>query len=173
MSFPELTAWSTEPDELAEASVDRSGAVPDGVPDLVVYARSVADVQHTVAYAASHGVPVVPRGAGSGVAGGAVAGAGSIGGNIATNAGGLRCVNYGVTRDAVLAVDAVLGDGTLVSTGRRTLKGVTGYDLTGLLVGSEGRSGSSSAPPCACPRRRPRRPRPARSSPPSMTRSWP
>jgi len=199
MSLAELTAalsaWSTDPGELARASTDRSGATPDGLPDLVVFAKGVDDVRHTVSYAATHKVPVVPRGAGSGVAGGAVAGAGSIvldlsgldriveilpdeaiavvepgvvtadldaaaaahglryapdpasaaistiGGNIATNAGGLRCVKYGVTRDAVLAVDAVLGDGTLVSTGRRTLKGVTGYDLTSLLVGSEGTLG--------------------------------
>ncbi|GAA3858934.1 FAD-linked oxidase C-terminal domain-containing protein [Saccharothrix violaceirubra] len=190
-----LPAWSTDPGELARVSVDRSGVAPDGLPDLVVFAQSVRDVRRTVSYAASRGVPVVPRGAGSGVAGGAVAGAGeivldlsgldriadlrpddalavvepgvitadldaaahphglryapdpasaafsTIGGNIATNAGGLRCVKYGVTRDAVLAVDAVLGDGSLVSTGRRTVKGVTGYDLTGLLVGSEGTLG--------------------------------
>ncbi|GLW90492.1 FAD-binding oxidoreductase [Actinokineospora globicatena] len=190
-----LASWSTDPDELARVSVDRSGVSPAGLPDLVVFAKDVDDVQRTVAYAAAHNVPVVPRGAGSGVAGGAVAGAGTIvldlsglnriveirsdeaiavvepgvitahldeaaaahglryapdpasaaistiGGNIATNAGGLRCVKYGVTRDAVLAVDAVLGDGTLVSTGRRTLKGVTGYDLTSLLVGSEGTLG--------------------------------
>ncbi|QFZ21085.1 FAD-binding oxidoreductase [Saccharothrix syringae] len=190
-----LKAWSTDPAELARVSVDRSGTVPDGLPDLVVFARDVDDVRRTVSYAAARGVPVVPRGAGSGVAGGAVAGAGAIvldlsgldriaeirpddaiavvepgvvtadldaaaaahglryapdpasaafstiGGNIATNAGGLRCVKYGVTRDAVLAVDAVLGDGTLVRTGRRTVKGVTGYDLTGLLVGSEGTLG--------------------------------
>ena len=199
MSLTELTsglaAWTTAADELARAAVDRSGTRPKGLPRLVVFAKSVADVRHTVTYAAAHGVPVVPRGAGSGVAGGAVAGEGAIvldlsgldrivdlrpddavavvepgvitadldaaaaahglrylpdpasaafstiGGNIATNAGGLRCVKYGVTRDAVLAVDAVLGDGTLVSTGRATLKGVTGYDLTGLLVGSEGTLG--------------------------------
>ncbi|GAA2673899.1 MULTISPECIES: FAD-binding oxidoreductase [Actinosynnema] len=190
-----LTAWSTDPAELARVSVDRSGSAPDGAPRLVVFATSVAEVQRTVAHAAAHRIPVVPRGAGSGVAGGALAGDGSIvldlsrldritelradealavvepgvvtadldaaasahglryapdpasaafstiGGNIATNAGGLRCVKYGVTRDAVLGLDVVLGDGSLVSTGRRTVKGVTGYDLTGLLVGSEGTLG--------------------------------
>jgi glycolate oxidase len=137
----------------------------------------------------------VPRGGGSGLAGGALAGAGSvvldlrgmdrileidpvdqlalvepgvltadldaaagehglryapdpasaaistIGGNIATNAGGLRCVKYGVTREAVLGLDVVLADGTLVSTGRRTAKGVAGLDLTSLFVGSEGTLG--------------------------------
>jgi glycolate oxidase len=85
------------------------------------------------AAAAAHGLRYAPDPASAAIS--------TIGGNIATNAGGLRCVKYGVTRDAVLAVDAVLGDGTLVSTGRRTLKGVTGYDLTSLLVGSEGTLG--------------------------------
>ncbi|UDY23030.1 FAD-binding oxidoreductase [Nocardioides sp. Kera G14] len=65
----------------------------------------------------------------------------TIGGNIATNAGGLRCVKYGVTRDAVLGLDVVLADGTLLSTGRQTLKGVAGLDLTSLFVGSEGTLG--------------------------------
>jgi glycolate oxidase len=62
----------------------------------------------------------------------------TIGENMATNAGGFRCVKYGVTRDAVLGVEAVLADGRVTRTGRRTIKGVVGYDLTGLLVGSEG-----------------------------------
>jgi glycolate oxidase len=65
----------------------------------------------------------------------------TIGGNIATNAGGLRCAKYGVTRDSVLGLDVVLADGRQLSTGRATLKGVTGYDLTGLFVGSEGTLG--------------------------------
>jgi glycolate oxidase len=65
----------------------------------------------------------------------------TIGGNIATNAGGLRCAKYGVTRDSVLGQDVVLADGRTISTGRATLKGVTGYDLTGLFVGSEGTLG--------------------------------
>jgi glycolate oxidase len=62
----------------------------------------------------------------------------TIGGNIATNAGGLLCAKYGVTREAVLGLKAVLPDGRLISTGHRTVKGVTGYDLTALLIGSEG-----------------------------------
>jgi glycolate oxidase len=148
-----------------------------------------------LAIAHHHRVPVVPRGAGSGVAGGALAGTGSIvldlsgldrileidpvdelavveagvitadldraagthglryapdpasaaistiGGNVATNAGGMRCVKYGVTRDAVLGLDVVLADGRLVTTGRRTVKGVAGLDLTSLFVGSEGALG--------------------------------
>lgn len=65
----------------------------------------------------------------------------TIGGNIATNAGGLRCVKYGVTRESVLGLEAVLADGTVLRTGRRTIKGVVGYDLTSLLVGSEGTLG--------------------------------
>lgn len=65
----------------------------------------------------------------------------TIGGNIATNAGGLRCAKYGVTREAVLALDVVLSDGTLIHTGHQTFKGVAGYDLTSLLVGSEGTLG--------------------------------
>ena len=190
-----LPAWSTEPEALARAGVDRSGAVPDGLPLVLVHATGVDDVVRTVSYAAEHGIPVVPRGAGSGVSGGALAGTGTIvldlsrldriveirpddgiavvepgvitadldqaaaehglryapdpasaafstlGGNIATNAGGLRCVKYGVTRDSVLALDVVTGDGRLLRTGRATLKGVTGYDLTSLLVGSEGTLG--------------------------------
>ncbi|MEV8130957.1 FAD-linked oxidase C-terminal domain-containing protein [Pseudarthrobacter oxydans] len=65
----------------------------------------------------------------------------TIGGNVATNAGGLRCAKYGVTRDSVLAVDVVLADGSLIHTGHQTFKGVAGYDLTGLFVGSEGTLG--------------------------------
>lgn len=65
----------------------------------------------------------------------------TIGGNIATNAGGLRCAKYGVTRDSVLALDVVLADGSLIHTGHRTFKGVVGYDLTALFVGSEGTLG--------------------------------
>ncbi|MET1071076.1 MAG: FAD-linked oxidase C-terminal domain-containing protein [Umezawaea sp.] len=190
-----LPSWSTEPADLARAGVDRSGAVPDGLPLAVVHATGTDDVVRTVSYAAAHGVPVVPRGAGSGVSGGALAGSGTIvldlsrlnrileirpddaiavvepgvitadldraaaehglryapdpasaafstiGGNIATNAGGLRCVKYGVTRVSVLALDVVTGAGQLLRTGRTTLKGVTGYDLTSLVVGSEGTLG--------------------------------
>ncbi|MFB8242282.1 FAD-binding oxidoreductase [Kitasatospora purpeofusca] len=65
----------------------------------------------------------------------------TIGGNIGTGAGGLCCVKYGVTSEYVLGLDMVLADGRLLSTGRRTAKGVAGYDLTRLLVGSEGTLG--------------------------------
>ncbi|MDV9175866.1 FAD-binding protein, partial [Streptomyces sp. W16] len=183
---------ATDPRTLAAHATDRSGTRPDGVPLAVVHARRTEDVTVTLRHANALRVPVVPRGAGTGLSGGASAGEGvlvldlsgmnrilelsaddqlavvepgvitaeldraaaghglryapdpasaaisTIGGNIATNAGGLRCAKYGVTRDSVLGLEAVLADGTVVTTGRRTVKGVTGYDLTALLTGSEG-----------------------------------
>ncbi|MER7184199.1 FAD-linked oxidase C-terminal domain-containing protein [Streptomyces hyaluromycini] len=183
---------ATDPRTLAAHATDRSGTHPEGLPLAVVHARRTEDVTVTLRHAHALRVPVVPRGAGTGLSGGATAGEGSlvldlsgmnrvlelspedqlavvepgvitaeldraaaahglryapdpasaalstIGGNIATNAGGLRCAKYGVTRDSVLGLEAVLADGTVVATGRRTVKGVTGYDLTGLLTGSEG-----------------------------------
>jgi glycolate oxidase len=65
----------------------------------------------------------------------------TIGGNLATNAGGLCCVKYGVTGDFVRGLEVVLADGEVIRTGRRTVKGVAGYELTKLLVGSEGTLG--------------------------------
>lgn len=65
----------------------------------------------------------------------------TVGGNIATGAGGLLCAKYGVVREAVLAVDLVLADGRLLHLGHRTVKGVTGLDLTSLVIGSEGTLG--------------------------------
>src|SRR6202022_1137809 len=65
----------------------------------------------------------------------------SIGGNIATNAGGPRCLKYGVTRHYVLGLEVVLADGTIVRVGGRTHKNKTGFDLVGLFVGSEGMLG--------------------------------
>ena len=65
----------------------------------------------------------------------------SIGGNVATNAGGLCCVKYGVTREAVLGLEVVLADGRVTRLGRRTVKGVAGYDLADMVVGSEGTLG--------------------------------
>lgn len=69
----------------------------------------------------------------------------TIGGNVATNAGGPLCVKYGVTRDWVLGLEVVLASGAVVRTGHRSRKGVAGYDLTALLVGSEGTLGIITA----------------------------
>ncbi|MGB3482590.1 MAG: FAD-linked oxidase C-terminal domain-containing protein [Mycobacterium sp.] len=173
---------------------DMCTLVDPGMPAAVVMAGSTTDVSRTLEWAHRHAVPVVPRAAGTGLAGGATAldncivlsltelthieidaddrlatvGPGvinadlsraaapfglyyapdpgsydisTIGGNIATNAGGLRCVKYGVTRQAVLGLEVVLADGTVLHTGGRTVKDVAGYDLTGLFIGSEGTLG--------------------------------
>ncbi|MEV0983011.1 FAD-linked oxidase C-terminal domain-containing protein [Brevibacterium sp. NPDC049920] len=65
----------------------------------------------------------------------------SIGGNVATNAGGLCCVKYGVTRDYVRSLTVVLADGRVTTVGRPTAKGVAGFELAGLFIGSEGSLG--------------------------------
>lgn len=69
----------------------------------------------------------------------------TLGGNIATNAGGPRCLKYGVTRNYVLGLEVVTADGTILSLGARTHKNATGFDLTGLFVGSEGMLGVVTA----------------------------
>ncbi|MBE1524693.1 FAD-binding oxidoreductase [Nesterenkonia lutea] len=190
-------ALSTEAGELESHAVDKGPLEHWQVhaPLAVVFAESAQDVQKLVRLSAEHGFPVITRGAGTSVSGGANTTAGSvvlnltrmnrilamraedevavvepgvinadlntaaaehglmyapdpasyrtstIGGNVATNAGGLRCAKYGVTRDSVLALDVVLADGTLIHTGQATFKGVAGYDLTSLFVGSEGTLG--------------------------------
>ena len=185
----------TSPAALDAARADKSGHAAEGVPLAVVRATSVADVQAVLRIASATGTPVVPRGAGTGLAGGANTGGGEIslslramdrlievrpddllavvepgilnaelnallephgvwwapdpasraistvGGNIATGAGGLLCAKYGVVRDAVLGVDLVLADGRLMHLGHRSVKGVTGLDLTSLVIGSEGTLG--------------------------------
>ncbi|PVG84182.1 FAD-binding oxidoreductase [Nocardioides gansuensis] len=165
-----------------------------GTPAAVVRAEDAAQVQVAVRWAAEHRVPVVPRGAGTGLSGGSSAVEGgitislermraveidqacqvaivepgalnvdvkiaaaehglwyppdpssyeicSIGGNLATNAGGLCCVKYGVTTDYVLGMDVVLADGTLVRLGGKQIKDVAGLPLLKLFVGSEGTLG--------------------------------
>src|ERR1700722_12713147 len=193
-----------DPDVLAVISHDDAEWAPTGQAAVGVRARSEAEVQHVVRVCAELGAPVVPRGAGTGLSGGANAVGGCvmldlsamnqiieidpdnlltvvqpgvinndlkaavaeyglwyppdpasapwspIGGNVATNAGGLCCLKYGVTRDYVLGLRAVVGGpvaesavayGDAVRFGRRTTKGVAGLDMVGLFVGSEGTLG--------------------------------
>lgn len=115
-------------------SLERMNRILDLNPDdetAVVEAGVInADLN---AAAAGHGLMYAPDPASFRIS--------TIGGNVATNAGGLRCAKYGVTRDSVLALDVVLADGSLIHTGHQTFKGVAGYDLTGLFVGSEGTLG--------------------------------
>ncbi|GAB2461278.1 glycolate oxidase [Conyzicola lurida] len=188
-------ALSTDPAALAACRLDKSGHESSTPPLAIVNATTIAEVQATMRIATATGTPVVVRGAGTGLAGGAIAGDGEIvlstlgmtrilevseddelavvepgiinadlntalastglwfapdpasraistvGGNIATNAGGLLCAKYGVTREAVLGLKIVLADGRLMTLGHRTVKGVTGLDLVGLLIGSEGTLG--------------------------------
>nr|WP_121390955.1 FAD-linked oxidase C-terminal domain-containing protein [Actinokineospora cianjurensis] len=185
----------TDADVLPGYERDMMPLAPFGTPLAVVLPRTTEQVQAVVRACAEHGVPIVPRGAGSGLSGAANAIEGcvvlvmtrmnaileidpdnrlavvepgvvnldlraaveqhglfyppdpssydwcTIGGNVSTNAGGLCCVKYGVTTDSVLGLRVVLADGEVLDTGRRTVKGVAGYDLTKLFVGSEGTLG--------------------------------
>ncbi|SEC63040.1 glycolate oxidase [Nocardioides exalbidus] len=173
---------------------DRFEDLAAGMPCAVVRAESTEQVQVALRWATEHRVPVVPRGAGTSLSGGATAVDGclvltlermsgirvdpdrrvahvepgalnisvkeaaaghglwyppdpgsyrisTIGGNIATNAGGLCCVKYGVTADYVLGLDVVLADGRLLRLGGETMKDVAGLNLRQLFVGSEGTLG--------------------------------
>jgi glycolate oxidase len=190
----------TDADVLDGLAHDEAEWAPAGLPVAAIRARTTDEVRRIVAACAELGIPVVTRGAGTGLSGGANAVDGcvvldlskmnrileidadnmiavvqpgvinddlkaavaehglwyppdpasapwsTIGGNVATNAGGLCCLKYGVTRDYVLGLEAVVGGpagdyGTAVRLGRRTTKGVTGYDLVGVFVGSEGTLG--------------------------------
>ncbi|UCG77712.1 MAG: FAD-binding protein [Nitrospirota bacterium] len=182
--------FSDAPETLVCYGFDASGT--GSKPSAVVWPEGTDDVARISKFASDNRIAIVPRGAGTGMTGGAVPLNGAIiisfermnrilevdeknltalvepgvingqlqreiepmglfyppdpasmhfctiGGNVAENAGGPRAVKYGVTRDYVLGIEAVLPDGRVINTGVRTMKGVVGYDLTGLIVGSEG-----------------------------------
>ena len=183
-----------EPATLENYRFDWSRDPSAGTPLAVVRPKDADQVQTVLRWASAQRVPVVPRGAGSGLSGGSTAvDAGvvlsmermraieidtatrvavvepgafnaevkaaaaahglwyppdpssyeicSIGGNIATNAGGLCCVKYGVTTDYVLGLDVVLADGTKITLGGKRIKDVAGLSLLKLFVGSEGTLG--------------------------------
>jgi len=182
---------------LATAEEDRQCYSYDGtgqefMPAAVAFPGSAAEIGSILALANQEHFPVIPRGAGTGMTGGALAVAGGLvlvmsrlnrileidaenqvavvepgvitgqfqsaveklglfyppdpasrnfctmGGNVAECSGGPSAVKYGVTRDYVLGLEVVLPDGRLMHTGVRTAKGVVGYDLTRLIIGSEG-----------------------------------
>ena len=184
----------TDPDVTEAYRRDWARDPNAGQPLAVVRATSTSDVVATLRWATEHGIAVVPRGAGSGLSGGATAVDGgivlsmermrsvevdpamrvavaqpgalnvevkkaaaehglwyppdpssfemcSIGGNAATNSGGLCCVKYGVTTDYVLGMQVVLADGTALRLGGPQIKDVAGLSLTKLFVGSEGTLG--------------------------------
>jgi glycolate oxidase subunit GlcD len=183
----------TNQDEVGTYSKDASGlSYP---PELVIRVQETAQIQRLMRLANEYSFPVIPRGGGSGLAGGCLPVLGgvvlsleklnriisvdtqnliakvqpgtitkdlrdavqqkklffppdpagmdqsTIGGNAATNAGGPSCVKYGTTKDYILGLEAVLPSGRMINTGAQTRKGVVGYDLTQLLVGSEGTLG--------------------------------
>ena len=170
---------------------DEALSVAAQVPAAVVRPGTAAEVSAVLRVAAAQGMPVTPRGTGTGLSGASIprpgglvvsfermnriieidtenhvavvqpgvtlaqldeatADAGlmypvypgeygaSLGGNVATNAGGMRAVRYGVTRTQVLGLEAVLPSGEVIRTGGKLTKASTGYDLTQLIIGSEG-----------------------------------
>lgn len=181
---------STAPEDLICYGFDASGL--ELAPSAVVWPKSTADVAKIMKYSYEKGIPVVPRGAGTGMTAGSIPSKGAIvvsfekmkrileidsenltvlcepgvingrlqhklestglfyppdpasmhfctiGGNVAENAGGPRALKYGVTRDYVMEIEAVLPNGEVITTGVRTAKGVVGYDLARLFTGSEG-----------------------------------
>jgi glycolate oxidase len=181
------------PEDLAVFGYDGTWATHR--PDAVVSPITPEEVAAVVKVARSAGVPVIPRGGGTGLAGGSVPVQGgivvnmtmmnriveldslnmvvvvqpgiitaqlqtevekaglfyppdpqslrqcTIGGNVATTAGGPRCLKYGTTRDYVLGLQVVLADGRTIRTGGKMMKVQTGYNLTQLFVGSEGTLG--------------------------------
>jgi len=193
-SFPHIAVLAPSADTVSyldDAATRRARGDAASGP-AVALPSTAEEVQEVVRAAGRHGVTIVPRGAGTGLSGGASATQGqlvvsterldrivevapldevavvepgvlnaalnahlapwglfyapdpasyeisTIGGNVATNAGGLRCAKYGVTRESVRGLAAVLADGELITIGHRSIKGVTGLDLVSLFVGSEG-----------------------------------
>jgi glycolate oxidase len=164
-------------------------------PEAAVWPATTEQISEIMILANKHGFPVIPRGAGTGLAGAAIAAKGglvldlcrmntildiriadrlvvvqpgvvyadlekalaphgfffppdpasgkvcTLGGNVATNAGGLRAAKYGVTRDYVMRLEVVLPDGRIMRTGSQCMKSASGYDLARLFVGSEGTLG--------------------------------
>ena len=190
-TLPDLRLLTEESDRESYRRDETAHHEP-GLPLAVAFPTTTAEVSAILGLATEHRTPVVPRGEGTGLSGGAagvegaltlvmnrmnrvleidrdnlvavvqpgvlnadlkaaVAAEGlfyapdpasyeicSIGGNIGTNAGGLCCVKYGVTRDAVLSLEIVMADGRVIRTGGRNVKDVAGYSLTHLVVGSQG-----------------------------------
>ncbi|MFH1262714.1 MAG: FAD-linked oxidase C-terminal domain-containing protein [Pseudomonadota bacterium] len=190
---PAFEVW-TDPGRI-EAYLHDEAARAKEPCAAVLFPRSTAEVAQVLRLASELGVPIVPRGAGSGLSGAAVPSRDSIvlslermnriftidevdaiavvepgvitgairaaveekglfyppipasidlctiGGNVATNAGGLCAVKYGVTREYVLGLEVVLPTGDVIETGGRYLKNSTGYNLTQLITGSEGTLG--------------------------------
>ena len=184
-----------DPDVVVSYSQDQALFAPAGKPLAVVIPRTIEQVQHIMRFANANAIPVVARGAGSGLAGGANAIDGcliisfekmdskleidsvnhfarvepgainieidnearkyglaylpdpasrewsTIGGNIATNAGGMCCLKYGVTANHIRGLKIVLANGELIEVGSTTKKNVSGLDLLHLFVGSEGTLG--------------------------------
>ncbi len=184
---------TTTDEDLLSYSYDATGK--EFPPEVVVFPGNAFEISKIMKLAQEHQFPVVPRGAGTGMTGGALAVQGglllamsrfnriieidalnhvavvepgvitgdfqkevkkqglfyppdpasagfcSMGGNVAECAGGPSAVKYGVTRDYILGLEVVLPDGRVINTGTRTAKGVVGYDLTRLIVGSEGTLG--------------------------------
>lgn len=181
----------TDRDILEKYSRDETSNL-ECFPDILIRARSTEDVSKTLKICNEYKIPVTPRGAGTGVTGGAVPVNGgvvlslellnriieidkenmvavvepgvitgdiqnavasmglmyppdpasletcSIGGNVAENAGGPRAVKYGTTKDYILGLEFVLPDGSIINTGGKIVKDATGYNLTGIILGSEG-----------------------------------